>query len=199
MRLLAIDPGTRASAWVSFETVGLKVLGFAKEPNDVVLERIATLGPGAMELSLEMIGHMGMSVGAEVFETVLWAGRFVERFFVESAEEHARVRKVMRNEVKIHLCGTVKAKDPNIRQALIDLYGGGKESATPAIGLKATPGPLYGFSADAWAALGVAVTAAATPARADRLIFRATAEAPPLERPSVARGAPQPALFPLGG
>lgn len=43
--------------------------------------------------------------------------------------------------------------------ALLDLFprtGGG---ATPQIGTKAKPGPLYGVSSHAWAALGVAVTA----------------------------------------
>ena len=44
-------------------------------------------------------------------------------------------------------------------QALLDLFprtGGG---ATPQIGTKGKPGPLYGVSSHAWAALGVAVTA----------------------------------------
>ena len=40
----------------------------------------------------------------------------------------------------------------NVRQALIDRHGG-----ATAIGKKASKGPLYGCSADVWAALGVAV------------------------------------------
>jgi len=58
----------------------------------------------------------------------------------------------------MNLCGVMKAKDGNIRQALIDRFpatGGGK---IPQIGTKAKPGPLYGFSRDKWAALAVAVT-----------------------------------------
>jgi hypothetical protein len=48
----------------------------------------------------------------------------------------------------------MKAKDANIRQALIDIYGGNDK----AIGNKKTPGPLYGIKGDLWAALAVAVT-----------------------------------------
>jgi len=59
--------------------------------------------------------------------------------------------------VKLHLCGSARAKDTNIRQALIDRYGG-----SAAIGKKAAPGPLYGVSKDVWSALAVAVTAADT-------------------------------------
>jgi len=49
----------------------------------------------------------------------------------------------------------MRAKDANIRQALIDRYGPGKDKA---IGQKKTPGPLYGFKSHEWAALAVAVT-----------------------------------------
>ena len=58
----------------------------------------------------------------------------------------------------MHLCNSVRAKDSNVRQALLDRFpatGGGK---TPQIGTKSKPGPLYGFSKDMWAALGVALT-----------------------------------------
>jgi len=55
--------------------------------------------------------------------------------------------------VKMHLCGQARAKDANIRQALIDRFGG-----AAAIGRKAAPGPLYGISGDVWQALGLAVT-----------------------------------------
>jgi hypothetical protein len=68
------------------------------------------------------------------------------------------VLRIYRADVKLHLCNSHRAKDKNVRQALIDLYGPTKEAA---IGRKASPGPLYGLAGDGWAALGVAVTAAA--------------------------------------
>ena len=55
-----------------------------------------------------------MPVGAEVFETVYWSGRFAEAYGVEHVERITRV------DVKMHLCHTSRAKDGNIRQALID-------------------------------------------------------------------------------
>jgi hypothetical protein len=59
-----------------------------------------------------------------------------------------------RKDVKLHLCGSPRAKDANIRQALLDRYGG-KEKA---IGSKHQRGPLYGIRSHLWAALAVAVT-----------------------------------------
>ena len=96
---------------------------------------------------IEKIESYGMAVGAEVFDTVWWAGRF--------AEAASRVPVVMlpRRAVKLALCGDSRAKDANIRQALIDRYGG-KERA---IGTKATPGPLHGIAKDVWAALAVGI------------------------------------------
>lgn len=106
-------------------------------------------------IAIEMIASYGMAVGREVFETCVWIGRFLQAWH---APDGARL--IYRLDVKLHLCGTAQAKDPNIRQALLDRFprtGGGK---TPQIGTKKQPGPLYGVSSHAWAALGVAVTAA---------------------------------------
>jgi hypothetical protein len=102
-----------------------------------------------------MIACYGMPVGATVFETCVWIGRFIEAWGDEFT-------KVYRKETKMHLCQTMRAKDSNIRQAIIDRYpatGGGKK---PQIGTKAQPGPLYGVSKDVWAALAVAITFAET-------------------------------------
>ena len=155
MILLAIDPGTTESAWVEYDTEKRAVVQWAKEPNVTVLRRIEA--SDAANLSIEMIASYGMAVGREVFETCVWIGRFVQ-IWENILGDPARL--VYRKEVKMHLCGSARAKDPNVRQALIDRFGGSKEAA---IGKKATPGPLYGLSGDGWAALGVAVTATETP------------------------------------
>ena len=55
--------------------------------------------------------------------------------------------------------GQTKAKDSNIRQAIMDRYGSTREAA---IGTKKNPQELYGVSKDIWAALGVAITASET-------------------------------------
>jgi len=67
------------------------------------------------------------------------------------SQHAARMRLVPRRDVKMHLCSSVRAKDGNIRQALIDRFG--------ADGTKRKPVPLAGISQHRWAALAVAVTA----------------------------------------
>jgi hypothetical protein len=150
--LIAIDPGTRESAIVQFNRdLALPTL-WKKAPNAEILEMLAVdLGD---RLFVEGLASYGMAVGMEVFHTAYWIGRFSQRWEDVTG---VPVHLVYRRDVKLHLCGLARAKDPNVRQALIDKYGPGKELA---IGKKATPGPLYGMSGDCWAALAVAVTAA---------------------------------------
>ena len=146
--LLALDPGNTESAWLLYDTATGRPTSWAKEPNPCVLTRLDTIA--ADERVVEMVASYGMAVGAEIFDTCVWIGRFIERW-------HGPYRLIYRPDVKLHLTQSRRAKDANIRQALIDRYGPGK---AVAIGLKATPGPLYGLSRDCWSALAVAVTAA---------------------------------------
>lgn len=152
MKLLAIDPGNIESAWVAYDTKKMKLIKWAKVPNDELLSSIARWKNGVDELAVEMIASYGLPVGREVFDTCVWIGRFIQQWGYD-------YRLVYRREVKMHLTGTNRSKDANVRQALIDQFGPGKDVA---IGKKASPGPLYGLSGDGWAALGVAVTAAET-------------------------------------
>lgn len=149
--IVAIDPGPTRSAWLTLNTATGGIRNMALSSNEDLLGLIRTdIAPatGPVELVvIEKVEGFGMPVGAEVFETVFWSGRFAE------AATPVRVDRIGRKAVKLHLCGSMRAKDPNIRQALIDRYGG-----SAAIGRKATPGPLYGISGDLWAALAVAVT-----------------------------------------
>ena len=149
MRLLAIDPGPVESAYVVYHPEARSVTQFWKGPNVEF-----TQPPHAHACAIEMVASYGMAVGAEVFETCVWVGRLMERWLAEYP--WIEPRRVYRRDVKLHLCGNARAKDANIRQALVDRYGG-KEKA---IGRKASPGPLYGITGDCWAALAVAVTAA---------------------------------------
>lgn len=144
MKLLAIDPGPKESAWVVYEDG--RILDFGKEPNDVV--RIRCLSGQDYHLAIEMVQSFGLAVGAEVFETVFWIGRMVEAW-------GRSYTLIYRKDVKMHLCNSMRAKDANIRQALIDRFGPGKDVA---IGNKRCKGPLHGISKDVWSALAVAVT-----------------------------------------
>lgn len=146
--IFAIDPGTTHSAWVQYSRVLELVDQFGIDDNDKLIAslRMRDFGRPRMTVLIEKIESYGMAVGAEVFDTVMWVGRFIE------ALHPTPVILVPRRHVKLTLCGSAKAKDPNIRQALLDRFGG-----SSAKGTKANPGPLYGVSADVWSALAVAV------------------------------------------
>ena len=142
--ILAIDPGTTQSGFVLFD--GRRAQASGVLPNAEMLRLVSDSRDDM--LAIEKIEAMGMSVGAEVFETVHWSGRFLQAW-----REPDQVRRITRRQVKLELCGSMLAKDANIRQALIDRLG--------APGRKAAPGPTYGVSSHAWAALAVAVVAEA--------------------------------------
>lgn len=145
-RILALDPGPEETGWASLYDGRVETSGVIG--NDGMLRQLI-IGTLSDVLAIEMIASYGMPVGREVFETCLWIGRFVQAW-----PKPDEVRLVYRKDVKMHLCGTPRAKDANIRQALIDLLG--------PQGTKKQPGPTYGVKSHAWAALAVAVTAAAS-------------------------------------
>ena len=143
--MIAIDPGPENSAYVVMENGHIEQFGIV--PTLELIDMLTNGHQGRLAV-IEMVASYGMPVGAEVFETCVKVGMMIEA-------NRRNTEMMYRREVKMHLCGQMKAKDSNIRQRLIDIYGPGKAKA---IGLKKTPGPLYGFKADMWAALAVAVT-----------------------------------------
>lgn len=146
MRTLAIDPGTHRSAWVLFEDREPFLFGF--DSNDEVVAMCDWLSirndPDRFTVVIEKVESFGMAVGAEVFETVRWAGRF------EQAAQPAPVVRIGRKAVKMALCGSPRAKDPNIRQAVIDRFGG--------VAATKKGGVLHGMARDVWAAAAVGLT-----------------------------------------
>lgn len=152
-RILAIDPGTAVSGYCLWNPSDSSVLSSGIEPNGFMLDLIrAAPKEGANALAIEWIESYGMAVGKEVFETCKWVGRFMQVW-----RDPEVVQMVVRKRVKVHLCGSTRATSSNIRQALIDRFGG-----STSIGNKKTPGPLYGVKSHAWDALAVAVTACET-------------------------------------
>lgn len=142
--ILAIDPGPKQSAWLRMENGN--IVDFGKCDNQFLLNLIPELREqfGGVELAIEGIASYGMAVGKEVFDTCIWIGRYIQEFGCQ------QYRLVYRMEVKNHLCHSSKANDSNIRQALIDRFGGPQETKKG--------GKLYGISKDVWSALAVAVT-----------------------------------------
>ena len=144
MRIFGLDPGPTVSGWVILDAG--RVVDSGVDDNHELLVWVEH-GQHAQVLAIETIAGMGMTVGQSVFDTVRWTGRFQQAW-----RKPDEVRLVFRREVKMFLCGSMQAKDKNIRQALIDLVG--------PQGVKKAPGPCYGVRSHAWAALGVACTVA---------------------------------------
>lgn len=152
--ILAIDPGNELSAYCVYFPDTHALGDFGKVPNDELREILKARMAWDHDYAIEMVACYGMPVGKSVFDTCLWAGKFMQ---IIETRDH-RPELIYRKEVKIELCGSLKAKDGNVRQAIIDRFpatGGGK---VPQIGIKANQGPLFGVSADVWAALSVALT-----------------------------------------
>jgi hypothetical protein len=142
--LLAIDPGNEMSGWCLLK--GYVPIQYGKDENELILRMM----PPHDECVIEMVASYGMSVGQTVFDTCVWVGRFWER----TTEPHLMYRK----DVKMNLCGNTKAKDSNIRQALVDRFSYDRHKAKGGKGVKADPGFFYGFSADIWQAMALGVT-----------------------------------------
>lgn len=139
--ILAIDPGPEQSAFLAWDN---RVCSRGLISNG---EARASLhhwkDDPALIIAVEMIQSFGMPVGKEVFETCVNIGRIVEICHPKP------VRMVYRRDIKLHLCGSARAKDGNIRQALIDRVG--------PQGKKHSPGPTYGLAKHDWAALAIAI------------------------------------------
>lgn len=149
--VLAIDPGPVQSAYAIIRRKDLYVEDFGILENKKLIDTMQYICQDVnIDIAVEMIASYGMAVGATVFETCVWIGRMLQ-----SLDPHSlRSTRVYRKDVKMNLCGATKAKDANIRQAIIDrysvMYG---ENCTKKNGM------LYKVSKDAWAAIAVGLTA----------------------------------------
>lgn len=155
MIILALDPGNTQTGYAIIEMPEFRLHDFGKVDNTSLLRSI-TEGDMMYDLSsldavaIEMVASFGMAVGREIFETCVWIGRF------HQAADHPNTSYVYRKQEKEILCGSPKAKDTNIRQALIDRYA--KHDLKSGKGTKANPDVFYGVSNDVWSAIAVGVT-----------------------------------------
>jgi len=146
--ILGIDPGTNETGWAMYDSEKHTVLDCGIEEND----RMEGLLDGGLEAEIhvvEWIESFGMPVGKEVFETVYFIGRI---------SMIKPLKRITRRQVKLNLCNSSRAKDTNVRAAILDRFepiGGGK---TPVIGTKKQRGPLYGVTSHKVSALAVAMT-----------------------------------------
>lgn len=152
--VLAIDPGSSDSAWVLCN--GMNIIAKAKEDNHEAIKSFNSIlsEKDNVEIVIEYPAPRGQPMYTQIVDTIFWIGMFVHA----TVGDKGKYTRIDRKDVKMHLCGNTKAKDGNVRAALLSRYpasGGGKIGQ---IGIKNNPGPLFGVSNDIWAALGVAIT-----------------------------------------
>ena len=140
--IMAIDPGNEESAYCLIDKKTYKPIQFGKIKNYEMLDKLNELNYD--DFVIEMIASYGMAVGVTVFETCVWIGRFIQ------INKTKKYNLIYRKDEKINICNSMKAKDSNIRQALIDRFG--------EVGTKKKPGWFYGFKKDIWSSYAVGIT-----------------------------------------
>lgn len=147
--VVAVDPGYKQSAYVVFD--GARICSHGIELNETLLAIVGDQGilqDSTLVLESMQLFASNHGVGREIFDSIFWSGRFAQ------AWQPRPFDRILRSKVRSHLQAT-KGGDAAVRASLIDRFGPYKEQA---IGLKKTPGPLYGIHADEWSALAIACT-----------------------------------------
>lgn len=160
--ILGIDPGNEYTAYCLIdEENGCNPVEFAKEKNEdldscfqAMIYDLYYIKRKPFEVAIEMVASYGMPVGAEVFDTCVWIGRFASIF----EGYNKKPLFIYRKDEKMSICHSMKANDATIKQALVDRFAAGVPNHGK--GSKKEPGFFYGFKADVWAAFAVAVTCA---------------------------------------
>ena len=178
VRYLAIDPGNKQSGWIYFTESkphigGVDPILFGTTENKLLRSSFAN-GPWdarSTMLLIEAPKPRGMPTAGEEMEMMIELGKFLECWDRLGGE----YSYVFRQDVKLHLCGTARAKDKNVNQAIRDRFGGEQKGVKcPLCNGKGwrgrdhiecpqcdgekwerMPGPLAGVTGHVYAALAV--------------------------------------------
>lgn len=175
MRVMGLDPGSTESSVVRLSEDGRAIEEKLSAPNARVREWLHAYSFEDV-LAVEFMRPRGMPTSQDEIDTCVELGRMIEAW-------GGPYEKVSRLQAKMHVCGRANATDANIRQALIDVFGGeaaiggkrcqgcggkgwvGRDHAPCALCRGSTwrmpPGPLRDVRGDEWAALSIAITARA--------------------------------------
>lgn len=154
--VLAYDPGNEYTAYCLIDD-DRRPIEFGKVENEEALrylyERFGET-PSVMlkAVVIEMVASYGMAVGKSVFDTCVMIGRLTEAARIVGVPADY----IYRMEEKVTICHDSKAKDANIRQALIDRFA--QHDLKNGKGTKKNPDWFYGFAKDEWAAYAVGTT-----------------------------------------
>jgi hypothetical protein len=144
-RIIGIDTGSEQSGFVVYNPQTNSLCDKYKMENNMLLDHLGMFGVDQHILAIEMVACYGMPVGKNIFDTALWIGRTVQHW----VSMKGKFCLVYRMQYKMHFTGNSRAKDSNIRQALIDRFGDK--------GTKEAQGFFYGISADMWSASAIAL------------------------------------------
>ena len=178
MRLLAIDPGTKESAYVVMRD-DYSATEHAKVQNQKLLDLI-TLGDfdvmvvecmEARTLNVKLKrGKDGkplpmpmQKVGMETYEACYWIGRFMEAAYrrnmavhrVYRSEERSTLVPSKKNKLPPLPAPVPKSIDAQVRMALIRRFA--RHDRKNGKGRKNCPDVFYGFKTDMWNAFAVGV------------------------------------------
>ena len=148
--ILALDVGTTESAYCLVESKTYKPIDFGKIDNNELLEKVKTMGYS--KLIYEEFQSYGMPIGESTIKSITWNGRYIQ----SALDRNIPVYPIYRREEKMNLCGSMRAKDSNIRQALIDRFA--KHDFKNGKGTKNNKDWFYGFKLDVWAAYACGIT-----------------------------------------
>ena len=152
-KILAIDVGTTDSGYVIMtmpDEDTLNIIQAGKVDNNTLLKIIKNADYN--EAVYEQFQCYGMAVGESTIESITWNGRVIQSVI----DRGKKIERIYRKEEKMTLCHSMKARDANIRQALIDRYA--KKDKKRGRGTKKEPDTFYGVTRDVWQAVAVGVT-----------------------------------------
>ncbi len=147
MKILAIDPGSTRSGWVTLVD-GDRVGDAGDESNDAVLNRIQSTELGSRAaVVIETQESWGGYTHPEALATMRWVGRFEQAALGAGFEVTLLTRRLVMRELNLGRIVAGKA-DAAVRAFLIDRWGGGNPARKDH--------PLHGVTGDAWQALALA-------------------------------------------
>lgn len=150
MKILAIDVGTTETGFCLIDKDTYRPIRFGKVSNEELLNIVKNEDYDI--LIYEEFQSYGMPIGISTITSITWNGRYIQ----SALDRNKIVDYIYRKEEKLNLCGSMKAKDSNIRQALIDRFA--KFDFKNGKGVKGNTDFFYGFSKDVWSAFAVGVT-----------------------------------------
>jgi hypothetical protein len=141
--VIGVDPGPVESAYVLWD--GSKILSAGNVLNAEIDTYAARWCIQRHQCWIETMQSYGTTMGRSTIDTLIWIGRFIEIFRNCGVMPRLQVRPT----IKTHICGSPKANDGHVIEALTDRIG--------PKGSKRQPGPTYGISNHTWQALAIAV------------------------------------------